>query len=177
MPSLCYSNTKPLDYYNELEKREIDIYNDLYFENEKVDSIKDIDIEDILNRKIEKIKDYDYNLPQNIFLIEKYKGKVIVGRKIRSVLRIENKINAINCSMITAPMLLGFLKKRILKDRKIIVDFFPFTNEEKNIFLMILRKIGKLIFIIHINIEIFIQKKKKYLQKWDGVLIQKRKNT
>ena len=25
MPSLCYSNTKPLDYYNELEKREIDI--------------------------------------------------------------------------------------------------------------------------------------------------------
>lgn len=131
MPSLCYSNTKPLDYYNELEKREIDIYNDLYFKNEKVDSIKDIDIEDILNRKIEKIKDYDYNLPQNIFLIEKYKGKVIVGRKIRSVLRIENKINAINCSMITAPMLLGFLKKRILKDRKIIVDFFPFTNEEK----------------------------------------------
>lgn len=126
-----YTNKKPLDYYNELETKEIEIYNHLYFNNDEIKDIDKIDIDIILNKNIEKFEDYDYNLPQNIFLIEKYKGKIIVGRKIRSVLRIENKINAINCSMITAPMLLGFLNKRILKNRKIIIEYFPFTNEEK----------------------------------------------
>lgn len=126
-----FKNKKPLDYYNELEKIEIDIYNKMYFEEKNINYIDNIDFNKILNRKIESFIDYDYNLPQNIFIIKKYKGRLIVGRKIRSILRIENKINAINCSMITSPMLLGFLKSRSLKNRKINIEYYPFTNEEK----------------------------------------------
>ena len=126
-----YKNKKPLDYYDELEKKEIEIYNDMYFNNDAVSNINEIDLNNICNRKIAIFEDYDYNLPQNIFLLKSYKGKIIVGRKIRSILRIENKINAINCSMITAPMLLGFLKSRNLKDRKIKIEYYPFINEEK----------------------------------------------
>ena len=125
-----YTNKKPMAY-EELEKIEIDIYNSLYFKENKIKKIKDINISDIFKRDIDKFEDYDYNLPQNIFLIKGYRGKIIVGRKIRSVLRIENRINAINCSMITSPMLLGFLKKRVFKNRKITITFYPFTNEEK----------------------------------------------
>ncbi len=126
-----YENKYPLDYYNELEKEEINIYNELYFENKDVKTISSINCKNILSRNITVFEDYDYNLPQNIFVISSYKGKKIVGRKIRSVLRMENKINAINCSMITAPMLLGFLKERTKKGRKIIIKYFPFTNQEK----------------------------------------------
>lgn len=126
-----YKNKKPLDYYNELEKKEIEIYNDIYFNDNNVANINQLILNDIFNRKIAIFEDYDYNLPQNIFLLKSYKGKIIVGRKIRSILRIEGKINAINCSMITAPMLLGFLKKRNIKNRKIRIEYYPFTNEEK----------------------------------------------
>ncbi len=126
-----YKNKKPLDYYNELEKIEIDIYNQLYFDEKSVSNIDELNIKNILSRNVETFEDYDYNLPQNIFLLNNYKGKIIVGRKIRSILRIEDKINAINCSMITAPMLLGFLYKRNYKNRKIRIDYYPFTNEEK----------------------------------------------
>ena len=126
-----YKNKRPLDYYNELEKKEIEIYNEMYFDCENICNIDNIKLDDIFNRKTIKFEDFDYNLPQNIFLLKPYKGKVIIGRKIRSILRIENKINAINCSMITAPMLLGFLKKRNLKNRKITIEYYPFNNEEK----------------------------------------------
>ena len=126
-----YKNKKPLDYYNELEKQEISIYNELYFNEKDIKKINSISIKDICNRKKEVFRDYDYNLPQNIFLLKKYKGRIIVGRKIRSVLRIENKINAINCSMITAPMLLGFLSKKNKNKRQITIEYYPFTNEEK----------------------------------------------
>ena len=126
-----YKNKKPLDYYNELEKKEIEIYNDIYFNDNDIANIEKIDLNNIFNRNTVIFEDYDYNLPQNIFLLKSYKGKIIVGRKIRSILRIENKINAINCSMITAPMLLGFLKKRNLKDRKVKIEYYPFINEEK----------------------------------------------
>ena len=126
-----YTNKIPLDYYKELEKKEIDIYNRINFEEEDVSLINELNLSNIFSRKIEKFEDYEYNLPQNIFLLKSYKGKIIVGRKIRSILRIENKINAINCSMITAPMLLGFLHHRNKKNRKIIIEYYPFTNEEK----------------------------------------------
>ena len=126
-----YKNKKPLDYYNELEKKEIEIYNDTYFNDDNVANINEINLNSIFNRRIAIFEDYDYNLPQNIFLLKSYKGRIIVGRKIRSILRIENKINAINCSMITEPMLLGFLKKRNLKNRKVKIEYYPFTNEEK----------------------------------------------
>ena len=126
-----YKNKKPLDYYNELETKEIEIYNETYFNENDIANIEKIDMNIILKRNTITFEDYDYNLPQNIFLLKYYKGRIIIGRKIRSILRIENKINAINCSMITAPMLLGFLKKRNLKDRKIKIEYYPFNNEEK----------------------------------------------
>ena len=126
-----YENKYPLDYYNELEQEEIKIYNELFFNSDDIKNIMNINCKNILSRDTLVFKDYDYNLPQNIFVISSYKGQKIVGRKIRSVLRIENKINAINCSMITAPMLLGFLKKRSKKGKRITIEYFPFTNEEK----------------------------------------------
>lgn len=126
-----YHNKKPIDYYDDLEKKEIDIYHEMYFDFDKIKSISTFDYESIFSRKICVFEDYDYNLPQNIFIIKSYNGKTIVGRKIRSILRIENKINAINCSMITAPMFLGFLKERKKKNRKITIHYYPFTNEEK----------------------------------------------
>lgn len=126
-----YTNKIPLDYYKELEKKEIDIYNQINFEEENISLINELNLSNIFSRKIEKFEDYEYNLPQSIFLLKSYKGKIIVGRKVRSVLRIENKINAINCSMITAPMLLGFLHHRNIKNRKITIEYHPFTNEEK----------------------------------------------
>ena len=86
-----YTNTKPLDYYNELEKKEIEIYNNMYFDENEVNKIKEIDLSIIFKKKTQKINDFEYNLPKNIFLLKSYKGKIIVGRKIRSVLRIENK--------------------------------------------------------------------------------------
>lgn len=126
-----YTNELPLDYYNELEKKEIEIYNNTFFNEDEILDITNLDIDMILSRKKTKFEDLEYNLPQNIFLIKSYKGRIIVGRKIRSILRIENKINAINCSMITSPMLLGFLYKRGVKNRKITIEYYPFTNEEK----------------------------------------------
>lgn len=139
-----YTNEIPLDYYGELEKKEIEIYDKLNFNKEHITKINEIDIKKILKRKIEKFEDLEYNLPQNIFLIKSYKGKVIVGRKIRSVLRIENKINAINCSMITAPMLLGFLHKRELKNRRITLEYYPFTNSEKLLVFDVIKQNRKL---------------------------------
>lgn len=126
-----YKNKRPLDYYNELEKKEMEIYDDIYFDDKEIPNLNEINLINILNRKTIKYEDLDYNLPQNIFLLKFYKGKTIVGRKIRSVLRIENKINAINCSMITSPMLLGFLKSRSLKNRKIVIEYYPFIDAEK----------------------------------------------
>lgn len=126
-----YNNSFPLDYYDELEKKEKEIYNELFYDEDSVRLLEKIDIKNICMRDSIIFSDYDYNLPQNIFIIKMKKGKNIVGRKIRSVLRIENKINSINCSMITSPMLLGFLEKRSKKSRQIIIEYYPFTNEEK----------------------------------------------
>lgn len=135
-----YTNRKPLDYYNELEKNEIKIYNEINFDSNGIPDIEDINSDSILKRNIITFEDYDYNLPQNIFIIKKFNGKTIVGRKIRSILRIENKINAINCSMITAPMLLGFLNSRQKNGRKITISYYPFTKEEKKFIFEILKK-------------------------------------
>ena len=134
-----YNNKHPLDYYEELEKQEKDIYNSLYFNEKDIETIQSINIKEICQRGTNIFEDFDYNLPQNIFIINSFCGKKIIGRKIRSVLRIENKINAINCSMITAPMLLGFLKKRSKKGKKIVIEYFPFTNEEKKYIFNILK--------------------------------------
>ena len=77
-----YKNKRPLDYYNELEKKEIEIYNNIYFNSKDIKDIDEINLNDIFNRKTIKFEDFNYNLPQNIFLLKFYKGKIIVGRKI-----------------------------------------------------------------------------------------------
>ncbi|MDO5568734.1 MAG: methyltransferase domain-containing protein [bacterium] len=129
MKSFC--NKKPYDYYEELEKLEIDIYNQLYFDSSSINSVEKINYNTLKEKTINVFEDYDYNQPQNIFIIKNFEGKIIVGRKIRSVLRIENKINAINCSMITAPMILGVLVKRAKTNRKIRIEYYPFSDSEK----------------------------------------------
>ncbi len=123
-----YNNEKSYSY-EEMEEYEINLFNDTYFESINANIV--IDINEICSRKTNILIDKDYNLPQNIFLIKDYKGQTIIGRKIRSILRIENKINSINCSMITAPMLLGILNKADKNDRKIELSYFPFSNVEK----------------------------------------------
>lgn len=123
-----YDNDKPYSY-EDMEKYEKKLYNNTYFT--PTDDNVLIDMETICKRASNVFVDRDYNFPQNIFLIADYKGKTIVGRKIRSILRIEEKINAINCSMITAPMLLGILNTKNKINRKIEISYFPFSNAEK----------------------------------------------
>ncbi|MEG1141243.1 MAG: class I SAM-dependent methyltransferase [Clostridia bacterium] len=114
--------------YEEMEEIEKEIYDKTFF---SINEQCNINFNSICARKPIVFKDRDYHLPQNIFIIKNYKGRTIVGRKIWSILSIENKINAINCSMITAPMLLGVLKNRQKTNRKITIEYFPFTNNEK----------------------------------------------
>jgi len=123
-----YDNDKPYSY-EDMEEVEKQIYDKTHF-NSTNKSVS-IDIDAIVNRTPILFVDRDFNLPQNIFLIKNYKAKTIVGRKIHSILRIENKINAINCSMITAPMLLGILDFKSKTKREIEISYFPFSNEEK----------------------------------------------
>ncbi len=125
---ISFINEKPLTY-EELLRMENEIYN----EEQIAENIKaeDVNIEDVLKRNTENFNDKTFNLPQNIFYISEYRGKTIVGRKIRSVLSFENKINAIHCSMITSSMILGILKRGIQKGKDITIEYFPFTKSEK----------------------------------------------
>jgi len=123
-----YNNDKPYSY-EYMENFEKQIYEKTFF-NTLHETVQ-IDIDTITKRESCIFVDRDYNLPQNIFLISNYKGETLIGRKIRSILRIEDKINAINCSMITAPMLLGVLNNQDKKGREIEISYFPFSNEEK----------------------------------------------
>lgn len=123
-----FNNTKPLTYDEMLN-----IENKIYEEQIINDEVKaeQIIVEDILKRKIETFSDKTFNFPQHIFLIDNYKGNILVGRKIKSVLSIENKINAFHCSMITSSMLLGFLKRKDEFGKDVKVEYFPFTKGEK----------------------------------------------
>ena len=42
-----YKNKRPLDYYNELEKKEIEIYNNIYFNSKDIKDIDEINLNDI----------------------------------------------------------------------------------------------------------------------------------
>lgn len=118
--------------YAELTAREQEIYEQQVIKNEKkfLHSLTNIDFAEVLKRGTDFIRDKLYNLPQTIFLI-KYKGHTIIGRKIRSILSIQNKINAINCSRITASMILGVLKAKKCSERDICVEYYPFTEQER----------------------------------------------
>lgn len=122
-----FLNEQPLTYAQFME-----IENEIY-EEEHIDNTveeKKFIAKDILNRPVSFFEDRTYNLPQSIFFI-KYDNYIIFGRKIRSVLSFENKINAIHCSMITASMLLGILKSEKHESKKIEIEYYPFLKSEK----------------------------------------------
>lgn len=123
-----YQNETPYSY-EEMIEIEKGIYEKLVIRDDEVPV--EVNINEILGRDIEVFNDKEYNMPQNIFLIEGYEGNVIVGRKIWSVLSREGKINAINCSMLTSSMLLGILKSCYRKKPNIRVEYFPLKNGEK----------------------------------------------
>lgn len=123
-----YQNDKPYTYDEMLAIEKV-IYNESLIK--ETDVASNVSIKEILKRNICIFNDKEYNMPQNIFIINNYKGKKIIGRKIWSVLSIENKINAINCSMITSSMLLGILKDHKKVGQDIMIEYYPFSKGEK----------------------------------------------
>lgn len=126
-----YDNNYEMDY-SELTDCEQKIYENQLIKTERtfLHSAIKINYNEVLLRKTDFIYDKIYNLPQTIFLI-RYKNHNIIGRKIRSILSITNKINAINCSRITASMILGILKSKNLLNKDITVEYYPFTEQER----------------------------------------------
>ena len=104
--------------------REWEIYHQS-FDDSKVES--DISI---FNRQIKVFEEYDFNMPQTIFYVEN-NDMIVVGRKTISDLYINHKLKSINCSKITNNMLLGILSSSSYKNRKIKIQYYPFTNREK----------------------------------------------
>lgn len=134
---LNYDNNKPLSF-KEILQKEIEIYKQQIVD-ENI-SEKSINIENIFSRKIKEFKDKTYNFPQNIFIITLKDFPPIVWRKIISNLYIQKKINAINCSQITASMLLWFLVKKEISWKSVFVKYRPFSDWEK---ITIFKKISK----------------------------------
>ncbi|MGI6679935.1 MAG: methyltransferase domain-containing protein [Bdellovibrionota bacterium] len=126
--NISFKNKKQLPF-----DKLIQVENKIYLTQQikNYDIIKSIDIEDIKKRRTRSFYEKDFNIPQNIFLLTSFRGYVIFGRKIRSILNIEKKINAINCSMITASMLLGIFKEKYKINRTIKVSYYPLYDEEK----------------------------------------------
>lgn len=85
----------------------------------------------ILARDASSFEDRFYNNPQIIFLIYRQNAPTIVGRKILSRLFLQKKTAGLFCSLISAPMLLGFLKSHRALGDSIQVDYYPFTDGEK----------------------------------------------
>lgn len=123
-----FNNTKPLTY-DEMLNIENKIYEEQIINNEV--KPEQVVIENIMKRELETFCDKTFNFPQHIFLVDNYKGNILVGRKIKSVLSIENKINAFHCSMITSSMLLGFLNRKEENGKDVKVQYYPFTRGEK----------------------------------------------
>lgn len=115
--------------YDELTKMEQKIYDKQIIKKEHF-LHSELDIKEIKSREVDYIIDKIYNLPQTIFYI-KFNKIFILGRKIRSQLSIENKINAINCSQITASMILGILKSKKLTGKDVFVEYYPMAEDER----------------------------------------------
>ena len=131
-----YQNSTPYSY-DEIFRIEQEIYEKTQIKQDITP--ENVDIQEVLTRETRILKDKEYNLPQSIFTIEEENGRVIVGRKIWSILSQENKINAPHCSMITSSMLLGPLKKLNQKETDISVEYHPFTDGEKITFFDIIK--------------------------------------
>ena len=95
-----------------------------------------IDIKDknkeLFKRKSNQFVEFDYNMPQTIFFIfDDSSSNIIVGRKTLSQYYLNKQLESLNCSRIQYNMLLGILKGTDYSNRKIIIDYFPFSQEEK----------------------------------------------
>lgn len=119
-----YPYTKEQKYKNELE---------IYKEMKIDDSIKPerIYIKEIKKRKKEIFTEKDYNKPQNIFFIKIDKNITIFGRKLLSILRQENMIPSVNCSLVSDSMFVGILEKYEKTNREIFITYYPLTDGEK----------------------------------------------
>ena len=124
-----FINEIPLTYEQIIEEE------NARYDEEKVDqrlNKKIVNLDAVLERNVKIFKDKSYNFPQAVFYIsiKDYPYK-LVGRKLRSVLSFENKINAPHCSMITSSMLLGILKSGCQIGQEVIVEYYPFNKDEK----------------------------------------------
>lgn len=124
-----------IKYENDFEME----YSDIVLQEEKIYQqylIKgdylhpNVQFEKVVERELDFIRDKIYNLPQAIFFVKLGKYKIL-GRKLRSVLSRENKINAAHCSQITPSMILGILKESKKEGKDIFVSYYPMTEEER----------------------------------------------
>ena len=123
-----FNNKGPLTY-DEMLDIEDRIYKEQIIDNEI--KPEKVIMDNIIKRNVEVFYDKTFNFPQHIFLIDNFEGKIIVGRKIKSILSIEKKINAFHCSMITSSMLMGVLSKKSENGKDVEVQYYPFTKGEK----------------------------------------------
>lgn len=102
---------------------------------------KNVNFDIIAERPVAVFRDKTFNMPQNIFIIKNFKNGVdIVGRKIISNLFLNKKINAVNCSKISASMILGILICKIIEGSNISIKYYPLEKSEK---ISIFSKIAK----------------------------------
>ena len=109
-------------------KREIKFYNRI------------ISTPDNIRKKISKRKnkiraEYEFNMPQSLFVINNEKTNLkIFGRKAISKDFIEGKLMSINSSYIDESMLLGVFKSYEYKNKKITIKYSPISKKEKKYF-------------------------------------------
>lgn len=126
--NFVFNNIIPLSKQDIL-KQELDLYESTRLH----DCVKpeEINYSEFTNCGSNYIKEKLYNFPQGIFIIDSYNGHKILGRKFRSQLHIENKINAPHCSQITTQMLLGFFVCDSINGMDLEIEFKPFSEGQK----------------------------------------------
>lgn len=87
--------------------------------------------QNLRTRAVHLLEDRTYNIPQNIFVIKLDQGHAVLGRKLCSVLNRAGEISAINCSRISASMLLGEPVRDLSSGTTVRVEYYPLTPGEK----------------------------------------------
>lgn len=86
--------------------------------------------EAVLDRPKEICLEKTWNLPQLIFYIE-WKGYKYVGRKLVSKLKRDGQLYEMNCSRLTADMVLGLYITEETNDEEVKVTYCPLEDSEK----------------------------------------------
>jgi isonocardicin synthase len=126
--SFVFNNIIPLSKQDVL-KQELDLYERTRLHDYVIP--EEINCSEFNNCRSHYITEKLYNFPQGIFIIDSYNGYKILGRKFRSQLHIENKINAPHCSQITAQMLLGFFVCDSTNGMDLKIEFKSFSDGQK----------------------------------------------